>query len=190
MKTKGIETRTRSVKQNYRIFTDEQRKDIINQIDNRPSNVSITEMFMKFGMGHGGNLYYTWRKKLGMRTNGRMNVKTNVSSVVPMNVRHSRQYPESFKRETIQNVERGREQGYSVEEMMSNLGLRKNLYYNWKNQLGIGNTKQPNKSENVKGVRKFHTVTLSIEVGSVMELINFCTDIVRIPKVKSVLSVE
>ena len=35
-----------------------------------------------------------------------------------------------------------------------------------------------------------HTVTLKVEVGSLMELIGFCNDIVKTPKVKSVLSVE
>jgi len=129
MKNTGIETKTRNVKQGYRVFTDQQRRDIIRQIDNRPAGVSIEEMFLKFGFGRSGSTYYIWRKKFGMKTMGRKVKKSmNVTMNSPMNVKST--------------------------------------------------TKQT------------HTVTLSVEVGSLMELIGFCTDILRTPKVKSVLSVE
>jgi hypothetical protein len=128
MKKSTIQTRTRSVKQGYRVFTDEQRKEIITKIDNRPPDISIEKMFEQFGFGKSGSVYYNWKKKFGMKVLGR---KSTVSMTRPMNV-----------------------------------------------------------PMNVKGVRRIHTVTLSVEVGSLMELIGFCTNILKTPKVKSVLSVE
>ena len=85
-----IKTTTRNVKQSVRKFTDEQRKQIIYQIDNRPSSVKKSDMFEKFGMGHGGNLYYTWKQKFGMRvTEKRISKSVNVPVNKPMNVRTS-----------------------------------------------------------------------------------------------------
>ena len=123
-----IKTSTRNVKQSYRMFTDSQRKQIIYEIDNRPSNVSITEMFLKFGMTEGGNLYYRWKKKFGMSLNGRRSTQTKITA--------------------------------------------------------------PTIVKTVPSGKRLHIVTLRVEVGSLMELIGFCTDIVKTPKVKSVLSVE
>ncbi len=128
MKTSKIKTTTRNVKQSVRRFTDEQKRGIILQIDNRPSNVPKIEMFERFGMGRGGNLYYTWKKRFGEKTisktvNTPVNTKMNVSSTV-------------------------------------------------------------------KSGKQYHTVTLNVEVGSIMELIYFCSSIVKVPKVKSIISVE
>ncbi len=124
MKTSKIKTTTRNVKQSVRRFTDEQKRGIILQIDNRPSNVPKIEMFERFGMGRGGNLYYTWKKRFGMKTVSKpVNTKMNVPSTV-------------------------------------------------------------------KSGKQCHTVTLSVEVGSIMELIYFCSSIVKVPKVKSIISVE
>ena len=124
-----FKTGTRKVKQSFRRFTDEQRKEIIQQIDGRPSSVKKSDMFEKFGMGHGGNLYYTWKEKFGMRyTEKRVTKSENVQVTKPIYVKTNG--------------------------------------------------------------KKIHTVTLSVEVGSIMELLSFCNEIVRTPKVKSVLSVE
>lgn len=121
---KTIKTSTRNVKQSVRKFTDDQRKEIISLIDNRPSNITKSEMFRKFGMG-AGNLYYLWKEKFGIKMNSPMNSPMNVKST-------------------------------------------KIIY----------------------GKQNTHTVVLSVEVGSLLELIRFCNDIVKTPKVKSVLSVE
>jgi hypothetical protein len=61
--TMKIQTGTRKVKQTVRRFTDEQKHMIVHDIDNRPKGVSKTEMFEKYGMSNGGNLYYVWRNK-------------------------------------------------------------------------------------------------------------------------------
>ena len=130
---KSVKTGTRNVKQGYRIFTDEQRREIISKIDSRPSNVSIEEMFQKFGFGRSGSVYYNWKKKFGMKVLGR---KGNVPMNVPMTNKMGRPLVNKFTGKQV------------------------------------------------------HTVTLSVEVGSTMELINFCIEITKTPKVKSVLSVE
>jgi hypothetical protein len=119
-----IKTTTRNVKQPVRKFTDEQRKQILYQIDYRPSNVKKIDLFKKFGMGHGGNLYYTWKKKFGK------SMKPKPSGNVPMNV-----------------------------------------------------------PMNSKTTKNIYTVTLSVEAGSIMELIGICIDIKNTPKVKSIHSV-
>ena len=122
-----FETRTRKVKQSYRRFTDEQKKDIINQIDNRPSDISKSEMFLKFGLGEKGGSYYVWKERFGQRaTPKRISPSGNVRMNVPMTV---------------------------------------------------------------KSGRRIHTVTLRIEVDSIMELISFYDNIKKSSKIKSI-SVE
>jgi hypothetical protein len=85
--------------------------------------------------------------------------------------------------------------------MFRRLGLNKgNLYYLWKEKFGMSKiTKREtipvmvhmNKITNVRtSGKKLHVVTLSVEVSSILDLIHFCTEIVKTPKVKSVLSVE
>lgn len=120
---KKVKTTTRNVKQTVRKFNDDQRREILNQIDNRPSYVSKSEMFKRFGMGHGGSIYYLWKKRLEMKN--KPNPSGNVRTSVPMNV---------------------------------------------------------------KSTKKLHTVTLRVEVGSIMELINLTNELVKVSKNKSVLS--
>jgi hypothetical protein len=82
--------------------------------------------------------------------------------------------------------------------MFQKLGINKPDYYGWRQKFGI--TKVYNSKADVTPMTKpmyrnstrktIHTVTLTVEVTSLMELIGFCNDIVKTPKVKSVLSVE
>ena len=72
--------------------------------------------------------------------------------------------------------------------MFRKLGVNKPDYYTWRKKFGVMEVR---KSPIVNSSRRvLHTVTLSVEVGSIMELITFCNGIISVPKVKSVLSVE
>ena len=74
----------------------------------------------------------------------------------------------------------------------------KSLFYQWEIRYpqlfkkGKVSENQPTNVKVTKSVTKSecHIVTLKVEVGSLMELIGFCNDLVKTPKVKSVLSVE
>lgn len=78
-----IQTGTRNVKQTVRRFTDEQRDLIVRDIDNRPTGVTKTEMFKKYGMTSTGNLYYVWKNKGYGKTPMNKTMSTNPN--VPMN---------------------------------------------------------------------------------------------------------
>ncbi len=83
--------------------------------------------------------------------------------------------------------------------MFKRLGLGKGgLYYVWKKEFGMDDSSNvnpivnPNVPMNVKVGKKSmtHTVTLSVEVESLVELIGLCNHIGQLPKVKTILSVE
>ena len=141
MEKKPFEMRTRKVDQPYRKFNDETRREYLNQIINRPKDMSLQEACKILGIDD--SLYYVWIHRLGMeshlswRKKRSKKTKSVVNSIEPMVVKITKPMVESSVRKTV-----------------------------------------------------CHTITMSVEVGSLMELIGFCNEIGRIPKVKTILSVE
>jgi transposase-like protein len=189
MKNK-IETRTRKVKQSYRRFPDNVKKEILEKIQNRPNGKSINDAIQEQGIAN--SLYYKWKESL--LRNG----------MVPESFRSRHQegrinsrYTNEEKKNII-NIIENLPNGVTKKEMFHKLGVNKPDYYGWRQKFGI--TKVYNSKADITPMTKpmnvktngkiLHTVTLSVEVGSLMELIGFCNEIVKTPKVKSVLSVE
>lgn len=178
-----MKTNTRKVRQNYRIFSNEEKRKIINMIDNRHPSIGFMRSCELNEIGN--SQYYVWKKKLGSQT--------------PVSKKSSiRKFSDVSKRTIIDQID-NRPGNVKKTAMFRKFGLGKGkLYYDWKKELGMSSvsTNHPMESKmnvpmNVKtDGKKLHTVTLSVEVGSLMELIGFCNDIVKTPKVKSVLSVE
>lgn len=178
MKNSGIETRTRKVKQNYRKFSDEKKKEIITNILNRPTGVTLDQACNENGIVN--PLYYKWKES--MLRNG---LVSDVFRSRPQESRVNKRYTDEEKKNIINTIE-NLPNGVSKTDMFRKLGVNKPDYYSWRQKFGVMN--QPSTVHSSRKV--LHTVTLSVEVGSIMELISFCNGITSVPKVKSILSVE
>jgi transposase-like protein len=180
----SIETRTRKVKQSYRRFSDEKKREIVTNILNRPSGVTLEQACNENGIVN--PLYYKWKEN--MLRNG---VVTNVFKSRSQEPRQNKRYSDDEKKNIIQTIENLPE-GVTKKEMFRKMGINKPDYYTWRKKYGVMGMIRPSTvRQTVNSSRKIlHTVTLNVEVSSIMELISFCNDIVRTPKVKTILSVE
>lgn len=184
---KGIKTLTRRVQQTYRRFSNKKKREIVMEIINRPTGMSIDEACMICGINNGQ--FYVWKHKLG------------ISSPKPSVPFHNgRVFTKEQKRDIIFQID-NRPPDVKKTDMFLKFGLGKtgSLYYTWKKELGM-ETIVPVTENSVRSmvsskplssdVVRQHRITLNIEVSSLMELIGFCNEIGRLPKVKTILSVE
>lgn len=189
METKGIETRTRNVKQSYRRFTDEKKREIVNNIINRPSDMTLDEACMVYGIRN--PQYYEWKKKF----------KISITRPRTMTVqkKSSRHFSVTMKRRIIQEVENHPE-NVTKRSILDSYGVEKSLYYTWRTKYGVQGNVNPIVKSTVKMTKpvvdnsirntKTHTITLTVEVSSLIELVGLCNHIGQLPKVKTILSVE
>lgn len=187
MKTTGIEFRTRNVKQSYRRITDEKKREIITNIINRPSDMTLDEACMVYGIRN--PQYYEWKKKFGI------SVTRPRTMTVPKSGRH---FSVSMKKKIIHEVENHPE-NVTKRSILDSYGVEKSLYYTWRQKYGVQtvnpivkstvNVSKPVVDNSIRHT-KTHTITLTVEVTSLIELVGLCNHIGQLPKVKTILSVE
>lgn len=189
METKGIETRTRNVQQAYRRFTDEKKIEIVKNIINRPSDMTLDEACMVYGIVN--SLYYVWKQKLGVTM-----TRPRTMTVPKSGHRH---FSVPMKKRIIQEVENHPE-NVTKRSILNKYGVEKSLYYSWRTKYGVQgnvnpivkstvNVSKPVMNNSIRNT-KTHTITLTVEVSSLIELVGFCNHIGQLPKVKTILSVE
>jgi transposase-like protein len=93
----SIETRTRKVKQSYRRFSDEKKREIVTNILNRPSGVTLEQACNENGIVN--PLYYKWKEN--MLRNG---VVTNVFKSRSQEPRQNKRYSDDEKKNIIQTI--------------------------------------------------------------------------------------
>lgn len=183
-----METRTRNVKQAYRRFSDENRKEIVMNIINRPSDMSLDDACMVYGIRN--PQYYEWKQKFGIVSPPRKRVTPTTTRVF------SHQFSEEQKRSIINEVE-NHPRNVTKLSIMKKYGVVKPQYYDWRRRIGCyGSVVKTNVNSvqptSLNTIRKtiHHTITLNVEVSSLIELIGFCNHIGQLPEVKTILSIE
>jgi transposase-like protein len=173
----GFEIKTKKPSSNCGMFSNERKKEIVISILNRPSGMTLNDACTIFGITN--PTYYEWKKKF----------KCSKVTLVGKNLRN---FTTEEKKDIINKID-NRPSNVTKTVMFKKFGFGKGkLYYDWKKEFGTNSNVPMNVPMNVNVVKKSmtHTITLSVEVESLIELIGLCNHIGQLPKVKTVLSVE